>query len=246
MAAVLALACAALAAEPTTEELARQYVRQHNELVKVLDSATDRASAEKAKPRVDELRAALAKTREQLAKRPYEEYQAAYEAAVKAEGTLADLSAAYTRLAGRFPIDGEPISLVEDAREEVAGMQIRGLLTACEAYIANPNANGKPPEVPGYLVSPPWGGASFLKNGAKDLIDPWGRPYRYAAEPDERGELRAYIWTERTVNGKPKVIGTKPPERKKSGCEPNARSPARLAGPIPGEAASRMPTSLCH
>ena len=89
-------------------------------------------------------------------------------------------------------------------------------MTACEAYQTSPqNEKGKPPTILLELVKPPFGGVSFLRNGEKDLLDPWGKTLQYAVAKDEKGELRAYVWAELTIDGKTKVIGTKPPEPKK-------------------------------
>jgi hypothetical protein len=42
------------------------------------------------------------------------------------------------------------------------------------------------------------------------LIDPWGKPYRYAVVPNEAGELEPYVWTERIdANGQATMIGAK-------------------------------------
>ncbi len=104
----------------------------------------------------------------------------------------------------------------ESAKEAKAKLQCLSLLIACDAFQQNP-ANEKMmfPTILLELVKPPFGGPSFLRDGEKDLLDPWGKMVQYAVAKDEKGTLRAYTWTERTVDGKTKVIGTKPPEPKK-------------------------------
>jgi hypothetical protein len=105
---------------------------------------------------------------------------------------------------------------VEEARQARAELQCRSLLQACEAYVVNPaNKTRTYPTILLELVKPPFGGPSFIRDGEKDLIDPWGKMFQYAVAKDEKGNLRAYVWTERTVDGKTKVIGRKPPEPKK-------------------------------
>jgi hypothetical protein len=100
----------------------------------------------------------------------------------------------------------------EKEDEAKAKLSIQSILTACEAYEVSPqNKTGAPPKLLLELVKPPFGGASFLRNGVKDLIDPWGKMFRYDVAKDEKGRLRAYAWIERTVGGKLIVIGTKPP-----------------------------------
>jgi hypothetical protein len=97
-----------------------------------------------------------------------------------------------------------------------AQLQRNSILAACEAYHASPqNKTGAHPTILPELVKPPFGGSSFLRNGEKDLVDPWGKMFQYAVAKDEKGNLRPYVWTERTVDGKTTVIGTKTPEPKK-------------------------------
>src|SRR5262245_7045186 len=102
------------------------------------------------------------------------------------------------------------------AREQRAEVQSRGILQACEAYQVNPaNKTQTYPTILPELVKPPWGGFPYLRDGEKDLLDPWGRRFNYAVAKDEKGNLQAYVWTERTVIDRTKVIGMKPPEPKK-------------------------------
>jgi hypothetical protein len=101
--------------------------------------------------------------------------------------------------------------------EDKAKLSCDSLLQACLAFKISP-ADGMGKQFPTVLLElakPPNGRTSYLKNGEKDLIDPWGKTFQYAVAKDEKGELQAYVWTERTVGGKTKVIGTKPPEPKK-------------------------------
>ncbi len=104
----------------------------------------------------------------------------------------------------------------EAADEQKARLACESILTACEAFQTCPqNEKAAPPTVLMELVKPPFGGPSYLRNGAADLLDPWGNMLHYAVARNEKGELRAYVWSERTVGGKTKVVGTKPPEPKK-------------------------------
>lgn len=105
---------------------------------------------------------------------------------------------------------------LEAAKRQRAELNCRSLLLACEAYAVNPaNTTATYPTILLELVKPPFGGASYLRDGEKDLVDPWGKMFQYAVAKDEKGNLRAYVWTERTADGKTTVIGTKPPEPKK-------------------------------
>jgi hypothetical protein len=61
--------------------------------------------------------------------------------------------------------------------------------------------------------------ANLLESGKKGLIDPWGKEFKFAIGKTKASDgtevERPYIWTERTVDGKTKVYGMKPPEEKK-------------------------------
>jgi hypothetical protein len=101
----------------------------------------------------------------------------------------------------------------EDAKEKDAERRVKDLESACEAYATNPaNAKGKYPEKLADLITPPFSKSSYLKNGKDDLIDPWGKEFKYEVTKDKSGRVRTYIWTERTVEGKTKVYGEKPPK----------------------------------
>jgi hypothetical protein len=217
----LALAGIARSDEPTTEQLAKDSIRLRNELVKVLDGVKDKAAAEKAKPKVHELQAKLEKTREALRAKPEKEVKEAYRTAIAELGESPNEYNAWVRLAKRFQVAADDPVLVEEARGVVAEMGARGVNVACEAYYAHPKSGNVYPDTLHHLLTPPFGGTSFLKNGIGDLVDPWGVPYRY-----EVGKVRAkvngreiesdsaYVWTERKIDGKVRVFGTKPPEKK--------------------------------
>src|SRR5262245_39074542 len=59
--------------------------------------------------------------------------------------------------------------------------------------------------------------AVFLQNGKEDLLDPWGKRYRYVIQSEISSDgqpiQRPYIWTEREVSGKVRVYGKKPGEK---------------------------------
>ena len=89
--------------------------------------------------------------------------------------------------------------------------QSKLLLQMCEYYrdhSANPQ-RGKFPTTLAELAKPPFDGAQFLTKGERDLIDPWGNPYRYAVIPNTKGEPEVYVWGERTKNGKLTLHGAK-------------------------------------
>jgi hypothetical protein len=102
----------------------------------------------------------------------------------------------------------------EEAKEKTALLQTVTIRKACEQYYLNPNSGGTYPKKLEDLIKPPWGGSSFLANGKDNLLDPWAKAFKYELAKDAKGFDKPFIWAERTVNGKTKVIGAKPPEKK--------------------------------
>jgi hypothetical protein len=65
-----------------------------------------------------------------------------------------------------------------NARQSRAQLGCKFVEQAIEAYTEHEdNLKHEFPATLDALVHPPWGGSSFLKYGASDLIDPWGKPY---------------------------------------------------------------------
>jgi general secretion pathway protein G len=64
---------------------------------------------------------------------------------------------------------------LEDARKSKAQLQCRTIATAMEAFHTNPSSNGQYPTDMNMLISPPWGGSSYLRDPQSDTTDPWGR-----------------------------------------------------------------------
>jgi len=105
-----------------------------------------------------------------------------------------------------------PFGSPEKAKEDKASRGCVSIAQACEAYAVNPqNKTGAYPAKLAELVKPPFGGASFIRNGKDDLLDPWGNAFQYAVEKDKKGRLRPFAWSTRTVDGKTKVFGERPP-----------------------------------
>jgi hypothetical protein len=66
-----------------------------------------------------------------------------------------------------------------DGKKSKAQLGCTGIAQAVEAYMSNPdNTKHEPPRTLNDLVQPPFGGPSFVRNGAQDLLDPWGNPYQ--------------------------------------------------------------------
>ena len=90
---------------------------------------------------------------------------------------------------------------IEEARKSKAQLGCTSLSQAIEAYqmsSSNPGVNDadRLPQDPMNLVTPSFGGTSFLKNGESDILDPWGK--RYSFEPKTRPDGTVYIWVHTT------------------------------------------------
>ena len=76
---------------------------------------------------------------------------------------------------------------LEDARKSKAQTSCKGIADAIQNYMQNPaNSDSSPPSGINDLLTPPFGGTGYLKNGAADLKDPWGQQYQM--EPFQQGD----------------------------------------------------------
>lgn len=66
---------------------------------------------------------------------------------------------------------------LEDARKNSAVLQCKTIANACESFMLDPNSGGNYPQSVQELISPHWGGGSFLKDPQKDSVDPWGKTF---------------------------------------------------------------------
>src|SRR5438105_2622731 len=86
----------------------------------------------------------------------------------------------------------------DDTKTHKAQLGCSSIATAIEAYINNKdNKQHEPPTVLRDLVEPPFGGPSFLRNGAADSLDPWGKPYEM--ERVRRADGTEYILVKTTA-----------------------------------------------
>jgi hypothetical protein len=109
--------------------------------------------------------------------------------------TISSLSAIS---AGELPVAPPPRPAdPPEVKREKATLGCRAIAQAIEAYqIAPANKTSAPPAKLYDLVVPPFGGQSFLKKGAADLIDPWGNPYQMTPAKHPDGTQYVLITTE--------------------------------------------------
>jgi hypothetical protein len=212
-AAVLAVALAGTARseEKTTEQLVKELFAANKEVIGLLDKIKDKAAAEKAKPKLEELTKQMKATITELEKRPKPDVAGAFDALkekpnspnaiVEACDKLADRSAPAYEVLGGIPLIKEAV----EANEARAKLNAQAIERVCSAYLLK-NARW-----PADLADT----AEYFEKGAESLKDPWGKEYKYTVAKDEKGVERAYVWCERKIGDKTKVLGTKPPESKK-------------------------------
>jgi len=205
----VALAGTARADEPTTEQLVKSLFIRLMETADLLDSVKDKAAAEKAKPQLELLSKLILEEMAALEKRPRKAAEEAFADQAK-KFDPKSVAAAYNRMTDRVPEAADVLAEVPLVkRMDLAGearvkADAEAIIKGLKTYYTQ---NAKWPEKLADM-------ANFFEKGADAFKDPWGNEYKFeVAEVD--GHDRPYVWTERKLGGKVKVIGTKPPEKKK-------------------------------
>lgn len=91
-------------------------------------------------------------------------------------------------------------ALTAAERKELALAGCKRLAKAIEDYQTsdrNPGttADERFPLDPNHLDKPPFGGPSFLPNGAADFFDPWGKPYQFQLRARADGTTYVLVFT---------------------------------------------------
>ena len=84
---------------------------------------------------------------------------------------------------------------LDDARKSKAQLGCKGLAAAVEAYYTNPQSGNQYPQQLAELLTPPFGGTSFLRNGEEDLVDPWGKQYQFQFIQGQDGAEMPLVYT---------------------------------------------------
>lgn len=92
---------------------------------------------------------------------------------------------------------------LEDARKSKAQLACKGIAQAVESYYLNPQSGNVYPDNLQLLLNPPFGGTSLLKNGAEDLIDPWGGQYQFSMATGQDGAPMPLVYTVSKTDGTP-------------------------------------------
>jgi hypothetical protein len=215
--AVLAVVLAGVAGvddSPAEQKLVKELFAKNKEAIELLDGIKDKAAAEKAKPKLEELAKQIQTAMAELKKRPKPDVAAAFDAQKEKPASLVD---AYDRLAGRSAPAAEVFADIPfikeqvEAKEALAKLNAEILIKACKTYYTQ-NL-----EWPKKLTDV----AALLEEGEKATIDPWGKPYKYeigryrtkGVDGKDVDVERPYVWSERKVGDKTKVFGLKPPKK---------------------------------
>jgi len=78
---------------------------------------------------------------------------------------------------------------LDDARKSKAQLQCAAIAKAMESYYINQNSGNQYPTSLQELVTPPWGGTSFLNDPQADMIDPWGQQFQIQQTQANDGSL---------------------------------------------------------
>ncbi|MBP3959473.1 prepilin-type N-terminal cleavage/methylation domain-containing protein [Gemmata sp. G18] len=89
---------------------------------------------------------------------------------------------------------------IEEAKKGKAQLGCKSIETAIESYqlsTSNPGLTDeeKMPTSITDLYQPPWGAASFLKDGQSNTIDPWGKPYQFERRSRTDGTAYVFVFT---------------------------------------------------
>jgi hypothetical protein len=215
---VLSLALTpALAADPTPEELLKEYAESMTNAAKLLDAVKDEKTAKDAKAKLDEfatkqaeLKAALEKlslaAQQRLSAEAFAPVnQAEQKQSLAHDRVFSKEKAAYKVLHGSKLFDA-----IEKPREKLAATNAGRLGSAAKAYMVK--NRGNPPVALKSLVVKENGRLPLVDGGEKSLIDPWGAPYQYQVVTDEYGNPNPHVWTVSPYSGK--KLGNPPPEKK--------------------------------
>jgi general secretion pathway protein G len=89
---------------------------------------------------------------------------------------------------------------LDDAKKSQAQLKAAAIAKAMEAYYINPNSGNQYPTQIAELITPPWGGTSFLNDPQADRFDPWNKEF----------SIQQAQATDGSVQGKPIVFTMAP------------------------------------
>jgi hypothetical protein len=91
------------------------------------------------------------------------------------------------------------------SKTDYAKMHMMNIIKACRSYHV---MEEKFPSTLSVLIGAD-GTRPYLEGGAKAIVDPWGKPFKYALIGNDSNEMEPYVWSERLTDGKLAIIGIK-------------------------------------
>lgn len=188
-----------LADEPDLLPPLRSAIETMKAATEVLGGVKDAASAEKAKPKLDEYAKQLEKLEKVLkphlggnislaeARLAKEYAKANDELAVAHDRIFAKQKPLYKKLA-----ETNLFKHVERQLEDRAAFQCQNVQKGAMAWTVK---NGHYPLSLNTLVEKNGKTLPMLEGGAKAIQDPWGAPYQFKLEADADGTQRFVVWT---------------------------------------------------
>lgn len=185
---------------PDSAALMRASTAVTKETAEVLAGVTDRATAERAKPKLAELHDRYMELEKRLSARPDEERYAT-EAKVVADRKKQDeaLALAHDKVFARHKDAYKSLAetgvfkRVEGAHEREAMLRMQKIEQGCKNYyVVN---DEKWPASLRDLSEKRGGKPPLLEGGLKAVTDPWGAPFRFEVVTDASGSERVRVWT---------------------------------------------------
>lgn len=214
--AALALSAPSAADEDPTDALFRSTLDNLKQTDEVLRGVTDRATAEKAKPKLEDLHASFEKQFKQFNARPKEEARKVLDQNRKEWDKQKEaVTLAHDRVfskhkdAYKVLADTGLFRRVEGWLEDDANLKAQNIQKACLSYYAR---GGQWPTSLTVLVEKVGGVGPFLVDGKKAILDPWGAPFQFQIVALENGNERIVIWTHSPYGEGKKLVW--PPEKK--------------------------------
>ena len=205
----------AVAAEPDPDQIAKDTVAVLKELREVLASIKDKETAEAAKPKLEALAKSqqkIEKTLDGLSKKESNAFEKKHRATVKP--LQKDIDKEFARVealpeAYAVVKDTSLFKTLQGDKETTARAQMATLTLALQDYH---NRHAEYPPGLATLAEPQGKLSAYVEK--RDLLDPWGREFKYDPKGPKNGGKKADIWSEGSPGGKGRVIGNWPEEKK--------------------------------
>jgi len=212
--------------EPDLAPTLRSAIETTKGATELLTEIKDAASADKAKPKLDEYGKQLEKVEKVLKPRPDRELTAAeMKLAKEYVKSREDMDVAHGRIftkqkaVYKLLTPTDLFKHIESSQEAEAALQCQNIQKASLAYAVK---SGEFPESLEVLIvrDPNTGTLPMFEGGPKAIRTPWGKPFEFKVDDDAAGIPRLRVWTVSPYGKGGTVIQWPPPheELTKSPC----------------------------